>query len=81
MTQFNVVRVLNLQKNREKHELVRQISRLRFEPVIYKIGMRSEKHLTATFDVGSRKERVLDVSFRVATCLARGTVCVTGMVH
>jgi hypothetical protein len=42
--------------------------------------MISETHLTATFDVGSRKVRVLDVPFPVATCLVRGTVCVTGMV-
>jgi hypothetical protein len=42
--------------------------------------MRSETHLTATFDVGSWEERVHDVSFRVATCLVCGRVCVTGMV-
>jgi hypothetical protein len=79
MTQCNV-RVLNLQKNHEKPELVHKISGFRFEPMTYKRGMRSETHLTATFGVGLRKERDLDVSFRVATCLVRGTVCVTGMV-
>jgi len=46
----------------------------------YKTGMRSETLLTTTFDVGSLKVRVLGLSFRVATCLVRGTVCVTGMV-
>ena len=80
MTQCKVVRVLNLQKNHKKPELVHKISGLRFEPMTYKTRMKSETHLAATFDVGSWKERVLDVSFRIATCLVRGRVCVTGMV-
>jgi hypothetical protein len=79
MAQCKVARVSNLQKNHEKPELVHKIFGLRFEPMTYKTGMRSETHLTTAFDVGSRKERVLDVSFRVATCLVRGRVCVTEM--
>lgn len=71
---------MNLQKNNGKLELVHKISGLRFELVTYERGMRSGTHLTATFDVGSWKERVLDVSFRVATCLVRGRVCVAEMV-